>query len=85
MDDPYTRLRNDKLVVEVDCQLTKNIFQRDHNHALHHDLATLYKDYEQSQRIGTQAVSEAYRNSLMAEKKTIDHERDKFFFSVEPV
>lgn len=48
---------------------------------MYQDLAHLYRDYEESQKIGNHAISEAYRNALLLEQRERDSTRNTLFLS----
>ena len=45
---------------------------------IYQDLAHLYRDYEESQKIGNHAISEAYRNALLLDVKDRELSRERF-------
>jgi hypothetical protein len=62
--------------------ISKNILLSQEKNLVFHDLAHLYKDYQESQAEGSQLLGQAYRNALLLERTEGKLERDHYLFAV---
>lgn len=75
MDHDCLKLRNDRLMVDLSTT-------RHSNSMLHQDLHVLHREYADNRQNMNEAVSEAYRNAVAADRKDNQLLRDRYVFSV---
>lgn len=64
------------------CIITENMLLSQEKNHVFHDLAHLYKDYQECQSEGSQLLGQAYRNALLLERTEGKLERDHYLFAV---